>query len=222
MQNWILKIVAGLVLGVALSAAPAVFAAIPQPSTPRDVVEELHVSLLDVMKNAEALGYDGRLTRLAPAVAATFDQPFMARMTMGRHWKKLGEKAQSHWVERFSYLTVANYATRFTGYSGETFEILGSKKAPRDTVIVHTKIVLLDDEDVVLDYRLHETASGWKIIDVYMKGTVSELALRRSEYSATLKRNGFDSLVEAVDRKISAMRDAGNVGTETLPARIPD
>lgn len=207
----------------AVVAAPlSVVAAIPQTPSPEDVVETLHRSLLDVMKNADTLGYDGRLTRLAPTVAETFDQPFMARMTMGRHWKTLSEKAQRHWVGRFSYLTVSNYATRFAGYQGEKFEVLGTRKAPRDTVIVKTRIVLPGDKDVRLDYRLHKTEAGWRIIDVLMNGTVSELALRRSEYKASIRREGFESLLTSVDRKIAAMESKARAADQSLPARIPD
>jgi hypothetical protein len=38
-----------------------------------------------------------------------------------------------------------------------------------------------------------------------MNGTVSELSLRRSEYSSTLKRKGFESLVTAVDEKATSL-----------------
>jgi phospholipid transport system substrate-binding protein len=57
------------------------------------------------------------------------------------------------------------------------------------------------DEDVELTYRLRKEGDTWKIVDIYQKGTVSELALRRSEYSAVLKRDGFEALLKTVDAK---------------------
>ena len=36
---------------------------------------------------------------------------------------------------------------------------------------------------------------GWRIVDIYLNGTVSELALRRSEYSALIQREGFEALL---------------------------
>ena len=71
---------------------------------------------------------------------------------------------------------------------------------------VKTRLVRPDDEDVTLDYRLRKTDTGWRIIDVYANGTISELALRRSEYSALLRREGFASLIEALDKKSGEFR----------------
>ena len=50
---------------------------------------------------------------------------------------------------------------------------------------------------------MRETDSGWKIIDIYLNGTVSELSLRRSEYSSTVKREGFETLIAAVQKKLA-------------------
>ena len=40
-------------------------------------------------------------------------------------------------------------------------------------------------------------------MDVYLKGTVSELALRRSDYASALEREGFDGLLATMHRKIA-------------------
>jgi hypothetical protein len=37
-----------------------------------------------------------------------------------------------------------------------------------------------------------------------MNGTVSELALRRSEYSSVCKRDGFESLLSSLEEKIAS------------------
>ena len=66
-----------------------------------------------------------------------------------------------------------------------------------------TPLILPDDDDVKLNYRLHETEAGWKVVDVYLNGTVSELSLRRSEYSTTVKREGFEVLIAAIEKKLA-------------------
>ncbi len=67
--------------------------------------------------------------------------------------------------------------------------------------MVLTKLVQPSDDDVELNYRLRETDAGWRVIDCYMNGTVSEVALRRSEYGAVLRRDGFDALLAAINTK---------------------
>lgn len=182
-------------------------AAAPPPASAKAAiacVERLHAVLLDVMKNAKTLGYSGRANELQPAVAAAYNLPFMARKSVGSTWSKLTDAERAQFLKLFGDLTVANYAGRFTGWSGEHFETLGSEPGVHDTILVKTQIVRPGDDNVTLDYRLHETPGhGWQIIDVYMNGTISELALRRSEYTAMLRREGFPALVEALDKKIT-------------------
>lgn len=165
------------------------------------VVEQLNATLLSVMKDAETLGYQGRYDRLAPVLAQTFDFDFMARFVLGPGWQDLTPEDQQRWIAAFTKVTDATYAGRFTGWGGEEFKLLGQEVAPQDTVFVKTVLDRPKDEDVELTYRLRKTGAGWRVVDIYQKGTVSELALRRSEYSAVLKRDGFAKLLETVDAK---------------------
>ena len=178
-------------------------------SSPRPTVEAFHLGLLEIMKESETLGFQGRIDRLAPIMAEAFDLDFMASKTVGRLWRKLSDEDKARWEETFTRLTTANYAGRFTGYTGEQFVTLGEEEARRETRMVLTKIVLPDDDDVQLNYRLMQRAGVWKVIDVYLNGTVSELALRRSEYSAALKREGFEKLVASVETKIADLMAKG-------------
>lgn len=168
------------------------------------VVDRLHRNLIDIMKNAEALGYAGRYDQILPVVVNTYDTAFMARTAVGRQgWKQLSDEQKRTWLELFRRLTASTYAGRFTGWSGQSFETLRAEPAAGDTVLVRTVLRdAKDGEDVQLNYRLRETDRGWRIIDVYLDGTVSELALRRSEYSSVLRNQGFESLVSSVGEKI--------------------
>lgn len=166
-------------------------------------VESLHATLLGAMKDAAQLGYQGRYAKIAPAVEANFDLDFMAKFVLGPDGKDLSAADQSRWRDAFERITVATYAGRFTGWNGEKFETLGEEPAAQDTVFVKTVLDRPDADNVSLTYRLRKTDGGWKIVDIYNKGTVSELALRRSDYSSVLKRDGFDKLLQTVDAKIA-------------------
>jgi len=167
------------------------------------VVESLHATLLTAMKEAKTLGYEGRYQLIAPAVETAFDLDFMAKFVLGPEGKDLSAADQARWRDAFKRITVATYAGRFTGFGGESFKILGEEPAAQDTVFVKSMLDRPDAEDVQLTYRLRKTDTSWKIVDVYNKGTVSELALRRSEYSSVLKRDGFEKLLQTVDAKIA-------------------
>jgi phospholipid transport system substrate-binding protein len=166
------------------------------------VIARLDAVLLDALQHAESLGYQGRFAKIAPVVDETFDVEFMAEKSIGRFWKPLADADKARWVALFKEFTAANYAGNFDKFSGQTFEILGEEAEQNDTTVVHAKLVNPGGEEVELNYRLHATPAGPKIVDVYLKGTVSELALRRSDYTSVLERDGFEGLVREVRGKI--------------------
>jgi phospholipid transport system substrate-binding protein len=168
-------------------------------------VEKLHTELIAIMRSADQLGYTGRYEQLWPVVDQTFDLHFMASKSVGRHWKQLAEADRERWLSVFERLITANYAGRFSAFSGESFETLGEEDAIHDTRVVRTLLVRPGDEDVQLNYRLRDVDGEWRIIDIYLNGTVSELALRRSEYSSVLKRDGFEKLISTLHEKVESL-----------------
>jgi phospholipid transport system substrate-binding protein len=197
-----------LLVGTAVAGADSDEAVIVRAeATPAQIVESLHTALLDVMKHAETLGYQGRYDALENVVPGLFDTPFMAEKSVGRYWKKADEEERRHLLKTFSEFMVANYAGNFDGYAGETFETLEKVESTHGTVIVRTRLNESDGDIVQLDYRLREADGRWRIIDIYLNGTVSELALRRSEYSTLIEREGFDSLIVALNQKITDLAE---------------
>ncbi len=192
--------VMGLWLGTARVSGEAPETAVYQS------VERLYASLIDAMKHAQSLGYAGRYEKLAPVIDETYDLPFVAEKSLGRHWKRLSEEQRLRWVETFSQFTISTYAERFHSYSGERFEVMDTEPSLYETFIVRSRLVNPERDPVRLDYRLRQRDGRWRIIDVYLNGTVSQLALRRSEYSGIMKREGFEALVQALVEKIRANR----------------
>jgi phospholipid transport system substrate-binding protein len=189
-----------LLIGLAFGAARAA----PEErleTEARGSVERLYTALIDAMKGGH--GYAGRYARLGPVLEDVYDFPFLAEKSLGRHWRRLSEEERLGWVDTFSRLTISIYADRFDRYSGERFEVVGSEPMPHETFLVGTRLVQSNGESVRLNYRMRQRDGRWRIIDVYLNGTVSELALRRSEYSSVVKRDGFQSLVEALEEKIA-------------------
>ena len=184
---------------VTLAAGPASAA----DSEATAVIRKLNATLVGVLHDAATLGYEGRAKRLAPAVNDAYDVPFMAEKSLGQGWKKLGEADRARWIDLSREFSVANYAANFDHDAGQTIELTGEEPSTNDTVIVHTRIVDPKAEPVDMSYRLHHTDAGWRIIDVLLKGTVSQLALQRSDYTSVLERQGFDALVATMQARIT-------------------
>jgi phospholipid transport system substrate-binding protein len=94
----------------------------------------------------------------------------------------------------------AVYASRFDGYSGEQLQVLGEQKIKRGT-LVKSRIVKSDGDPVAIDYMVHDNVVGYQVRDVYVTGTISELATRRSDFAAILRNNGVDGLIATLNKK---------------------
>jgi phospholipid transport system substrate-binding protein len=52
---------------------------------------------------------------------------------------------------------------------------------------------------------MHQNQGSWQISDVYLDGTISQLAIQRSEFYSILRREGVDGLVMALNRKVDLL-----------------
>ena len=171
----------------------------------REVVERVNTTLLDVMQSADEFGYRGRYQKLEATLKTSFDFAFMAKIAVGRNWNDFDKDQRRLLVERFTAMSIATFAARFDGYSGERFEIFGEKPGRRGTIVVDDRIIRPSDPPVGLNFVLRERSDGdWRIIDVMLDGKFSELARQRAEFSSVLKRGGFDELITALDERIEA------------------
>jgi len=193
----------------ALLVIACIIGALAAASEPREVVERLNATLLDVMRKAGELGYEGRYEQLAPVLEDSYDFPFMTRVAVGAAWRDLDEAQQTRLTELFTEMSIASYAARFDGYGGERFEILAQEPAPRDTVVVQTRIVPPADKPIDLNYVLKEFEDGWRIIDVLLESKYSELARQRSEFAAVLRGGGPSDLETTLERKIAELAAGG-------------
>ncbi len=195
------------VLAVMLAAPAAA-----DRSDPVRIVEAFHATLLGAMKNARSLGYAGRHRLLAPAIGKTFHLRLMSRLVAGRRqWKGFSGPQKDSFVDAFSGLVAATYAHRFDGWSGQSFRTLGSTELRPKTVLVKTELVSPGKAPTRLSYVLRRLRDGWHAVDVYLKGAISEVATKRSEYAAILRREGVDALVGRIRETTAALAaEAGN------------
>ncbi len=170
-------------------------------ATAKQVVDKFQTELIAVMKNGKQLGYAGRYEKLNDPVSNSHDLTKIARIVIGKEWEKLSEAQQQKLVDVFVRLSVASYAHNFKDYSGESFVFDSEEETTRGGVVVHSHLLIPDDKPVKFDYMLKEKGTSWRIINIIANG-VSDLALKRSEYTTILQREGFDALIAKINEKI--------------------
>lgn len=170
--------------------------------TPAALVGELQQKLVAVWRSDA--GFDERFEALAPPIEASHDLASMARFALGNRWRELSGPQRERFLAAFRRLTIATYADRFDEYGGERFIHSGQRRLSPNKYLVQTRLVLRDGSRIRLDYLLHLENGQWQIVNVLADG-VSELAIKRSEYTAFIRDHGFAALVEELQRKVSRM-----------------
>jgi phospholipid transport system substrate-binding protein len=199
--NQIASLCVALLLAIGTFVEPAGALA----SGPQDSVRSFYATLLATMKDGRTLGQSGRYARLAPVVDRVFDVPSMTRLAVGSSWASLPPAQQQQLTDAFRHYVAATYADRFDSYSGEQLQVTGERPYSAD-VIVETRIVKSNGETTTLNYMTRQNRGTWQISDVYLDGTISQLAVQRSEFNSILRREGVDGLVMALSRKVDLLR----------------
>jgi phospholipid transport system substrate-binding protein len=168
-------------------------------------IRAFYDALLAAMKQADQLGVRGRYDKLAPVIRATFDLPAMTRIAVGPEWTAIPPEQQSALQDSFARMTIATYANRFDGYSGQSFEVDPEILSRNTGRVVRTRLLRPKEEPVTLNYLMRGSGDSWKIVDIYLSGTISELATQRSEFGAILKSGGPTALIESLRAQIDKL-----------------
>ncbi|HLW13122.1 MAG TPA: ABC transporter substrate-binding protein [Casimicrobiaceae bacterium] len=181
-------------------ATPA-FGANDEASVVTAPIRAFYDALLDAMRRAKALGVHGRYDALAPVIRATFELAAMTRISVGPRWNSIPPEQQQALIDGFTRMTIATYASRFDGYSGERFEVDPAVETRKTGSVVHTRLVQSNGEPIAINYLMRHSAAGWQVVDVYLTGVISELATRRSEFGAILDAGGPAKLIDTLKRQ---------------------
>ena len=172
-------------------------------SAATEVVERLHGALLATMRDAQRLGVRGRFERLAPAMAQAFDLAAMTRIAVGPPWSGFTAAEQAALTEAFTRWSIATYAARFDGFSGESFTTSGAQAQPTGDALIRTTLNRPGQEGVVLSYLLRGNPP--RIVDIYLTGTISELASRRAEFTGLLREGGAGRIIQELQGRTARL-----------------
>jgi phospholipid transport system substrate-binding protein len=197
-------------VAVTVFALCAIVSGSAQAATdPATTIKDFYTTLTQTMKQGPALGEKGRYDALAPAVRQGFDLGAMTQMAVGPSWAKLSPAERQQVTEAFARYTIATYAERFSKDAGVTFTVGTQRTMPYGTV-VDTQIVQPGGDKVSINYLMRQNGQQWQVADIYLQGTISQVATLRSQFGAVFLRDGAHGLIEALNRKASSLNSAAS------------
>lgn len=184
-----------LVAGIGLAHAQGT-----DPSVP---IKALNEALATAMKNGHA-PFPSRYNALAPAVDRAFNLPQILHTAVGLRWASIPADAQTRLLATFRAYTISSYASNFDSDSGDRIELLPDTRAMGGDKVVETQIVPKSGEPTRIDYVMRQSAGGWQAVDVLEEGTISQVAVQRSDFRS-LVAGGADKLIASLQKKIDTM-----------------
>jgi phospholipid transport system substrate-binding protein len=194
---------------VAAASAILAGAAYAQASDPAAAkIESFDAAVIKTLQAGKAAGAAGRAKVVGPAVEETFDLAYMTRVAVGPDWTKMSPDDQAALQKAYSRYAVANWAKNFDNYSGQKLELDGPVVDRAPDKLVKTKLTGPGASPVSLAYRMRDTGSGWKVIDVFYNGGISQIATQRSDFASTLSSGGAKALVAKLDAQTDKLLKA--------------
>jgi phospholipid transport system substrate-binding protein len=167
-------------------------------------VQRLNAALLSIMKAGQKVPFQQRYDTLAPVVEQTFDLPAILQLSVGPRWASLSADEQARLMAAFRRYTIATYVANFDSFAGQSLQVSPDiRSLPSGDRLVQTTIASPGRSGHTLGYAMRQTAAGWRAVDVLADGTISRVAVQRSDFRSVLSSGGGAALVATLERKIA-------------------
>jgi phospholipid transport system substrate-binding protein len=190
-----------LLLGAAAPAASGTEEAAVAP------IQKLVDALVEIMKLGPTTPFQQRYDILAPAIDRTFDLAAILEESVGPSWSTLPAAQQAMLTDAFRRYTVASYVNSFDDFNGQRFEISPETRAVGNEQVVETKVIPKRGDPHELDYVMRQGSSGWRVVDVLADGSISRVAVQRSDFRRLLSRGGPQALAESLRTKSASLSE---------------
>ena len=166
-------------------------------------IQSYYQQLLPTIQQAGRLSVRERDRRFTPAISSAFDLATMTRLAVGPSWSSFSGAQQAAVREAFARFIIADYASQVSDYSGESFvvEPQTSPEARGGGELVRTKLIQAGGRTVTINYLVR----GGRVIDVYLNGTISDLATRRDEFASIIASGGADALIKRLRERTESL-----------------
>ena len=157
-------------------------------------VNKLHESLTKI--SDKTINKDN-LAMIDDVVKKSYDLEKMGKIIIGIDWKQIDTKTQKEFINVFKRFISVNYFRRFNKINELDFEHQTVTDI-EDKFKLARVILTADNEKFKIDYLLGFKNEKWKIFDVLLDGSISEIATKKSDFKKIIKKEGVSGLVKSL------------------------
>jgi phospholipid transport system substrate-binding protein len=165
-------------------------------------IKDLCDALLRIMKAGSATPFAQRFAMLAPVIDRVFNLSAILQVSVGPAWSTLDPDQHAALLTAFRRYTIANYVNSFNNFTGQHFDVVPEVRSlPNGEQLVQTRITSASGESHDLDYVMRADGGPAKAVDVLADGSISRVAVQRSDFRRLVARGGAQALIDSLNQK---------------------
>ena len=170
---------------------------VKDPNNANELLEAKWNAVVTVLQNKD-LNQKRKEKIIDKIISPIFDTELMAKLALGRtNWPKLTVPQQKRFTKLFSERLKSFYQEKTTFYTDEKV-LFKPAKQEKNNIIIPMVLISDNTEDEIL-YKLHKMDKSWKIYDVEIQG-VSILQTYRAQFDDILRRGTVKDLLSELEK----------------------
>lgn len=132
-------------------------------------------------------------------ILPAIDQQRIAKLALGKHWKKASKGQKIAFIETFRDLQIRTYTGAFKAFDGQQFEFKDAKfNKSGKKAIVKGHMIQPSGQRIPIDFKLYvNKQQDWKIYDAVIAG-LGMVKTYRQQLSAQLQRKSLDEIITSM------------------------
>jgi len=160
-------------------------------------MESKIATITQILQN-KSLSLESKKEQIAPTVDNLFDYKTMAKISLGRVWKKLSSSQQEQFTKKFEQKLKNSYFEKLELYTDQKVVVKELEKPKANRIYLHSEIIGTEESyEVIYKFYKVKNSNDWKIYDVDITG-VSIIQTYRKQFSEFLKTKSFDELLASL------------------------
>jgi phospholipid transport system substrate-binding protein len=184
-----------------LAALPVPALVRAQSSGPIAPIQTLNQALLQAMQAGHRTPFPQRYNMLAPVIDQVFDLMTILQTSVGLAWNQLPPEQQASLSQVFRTFTICSYAANFDSYNGQRFVVLPDTRSVGNEQVVTTQLIGPGGTNRI-DYVMRPSGDAWKAVDVLLDGSISRVAVQRSDFRRLLSGGNAEPLIRSLQSKV--------------------
>lgn len=174
---------------------------------PTRQIKETIDSVLNILMDEELRAPQNLKKRrhlLRQIIHSRFDFQEMSKRSLGIHWTRRSPEEREEFIPLFSELLERSYINRIESYIDEKILYTG-ELIDDGYATVKTRVILRDNIETPIDYRLMRKSSEWLVYDVIIEG-VSLVNNYRIQFNRIINSDSYEGLIRRMRNRLEEER----------------